>query len=156
MVFAKRFAGYQGNQPQHGNHRNQPQHGNHCNQPNHGNHCNQPNHRNEVGIVESALVIIPLLMLFFISLDLIVAVNYRNIDLAFAQSQASSSALNSVISDQDEILTFKLSRSDRDLRIVLSHRARSLPNFLSAFSLFGDASNRKTDVTGLAVMESQR
>ena len=59
--------------------------------------------RQEEGSVESTLVLIPLLVLFLVAVQIIVAINYRNLDLSYAQSSASSSALNSSFSTSDEV-----------------------------------------------------
>ena len=48
--------------------------------------------KDERGSVESALVMIPLITLFLITLQLIVTVNFRNLDLTTVQNRASAQA----------------------------------------------------------------
>ena len=48
----------------------------------------------EDGNVESALVLIPMLILFLIGVQLIVATNIRNTELALAQGDASARAIS--------------------------------------------------------------
>lgn len=49
--------------------------------------------RSQEGVVESTLVAIPLMVLFLIAAGLIIAVNYRNLDSAYAQTDATSGAI---------------------------------------------------------------
>jgi len=110
-------------------------------------------HRSEDGVVESALVIIPLTVLFLLSLQLMVAVNYRNIDKAVAQGQASSKAIKAVTSSEDEIVLLRALNGGKDLRVMVTHKSRNLPGFLTSLSAFADGFGRSTDVVGVAVME---
>lgn len=87
------------------------------------------------GVVESALVIIPLLALFLITVELIVAVNFRNLDLTFAQSAASSEAISSVVPGTDEIISFSSPNSFDELRLVVTHRSRLLPRLIPALQI---------------------
>lgn len=105
------------------------------------------------GVVESSLVIIPLIALFLIAVELIVAVNYRNLDQTFAQSAASTEAISAVVPNTDEIIAFSSLHSYDDLRLVVSHRARLLPRLIQILPFFGAGETRSTDVSGLAVME---
>jgi len=111
--------------------------------------------RDQEGAVESALVIIPLMALFLISVELIVAVNYRNLDLTFAQSAASTEAISSVVSESDEIISFSSPRSFDELRLVVSHRTRLLPRLIPTLPFLNGVGTPSTDVTGVAVMERQ-
>lgn len=111
--------------------------------------------REEKGIVESTLVIIPLLALFLITVGLVVAVNYRNIDMTFAQSAASTGAITSVISEKDEIITFTTRDSGKALRLVITHRQRLLPRLIPNLPFLKSVSDRTTDVVGISVMEEQ-
>lgn len=109
--------------------------------------------RDQEGVAESALVVIPLMALFLIAIELIVAVNYRNLDLTYAQSAATTEAISAVVSNSDEIISFSSPQSFEELRVVVSHRRRVLPHLISALSFLSQTGTPSTDVTGMAVME---
>lgn len=111
--------------------------------------------RDQEGAVESALVIIPLMALFLITVELIVAVNYRNLDLTFAQSAASVEAISAVVPSTDEVISFSSPHSFDELRLVVSHRTRLFPNLIPTWPLLGNIGVPTTDVAGVAVMERQ-
>ena len=58
----------------------------------------------EDGNVESALVLIPLLILFLIGVQLIVATNLRNSDMAIAQGEAAARAISHQFVAGDQIV----------------------------------------------------
>jgi hypothetical protein len=109
--------------------------------------------RDQEGVVESALAIIPLMALFLITVELIVAVNYRNIDLTYAQSAASTEAITSVVANSDEVISFSSPHSFDELRLVVSHRSRILPRLIPALPFLDGEGASATDVSGFAVME---
>jgi hypothetical protein len=109
--------------------------------------------RDQEGAVESALAIIPLMALFLITVELIVAVNYRNIDLTYAQSAAATEAISSVVADSDEVISFSSLHSFDELRLVVSHRSRILPRLIPAWPFLAGVGASATDVSGFAVME---
>ena len=109
--------------------------------------------RDQEGAVESALAIIPLMALFLITVELIVAVNYRNIDLTYAQSAASTEAISSVVANSDEVISFSSPHSFDELRLVVSHRTRILPRLIPALPFLAGVGRAATDVSGFAVME---
>ena len=108
---------------------------------------------NQDGVVESTLVIIQLMVVFLIAVELIVAVNYRNLDLSSAQSAATMGAITSVVSPGDEVVALTSDSSLEDLRILITHRTRLLPNLLPRLSFLGSSTPGSTEVTGIAVME---
>ena len=109
--------------------------------------------RSEEGVVESTLVIIPLMVLFLIAAGLIIAVNYRNLDSAYAQTDATSGAITSVVSGGDEVASF--SSSLEGLRLLITHRRRSFPSIIPTLPFLRGENAYSTDVTGIAVMERQ-
>lgn len=109
--------------------------------------------RDQEGVVESALVIIPLMALFLIATELIVAVNYRNLDLTYAQSAATTEAISSVIPNSDEVISFSSPHSFDELRLVVTHRERLLPRLIPALPFLSGVGTPSTDVSGIAVME---
>ena len=63
------------------------------------------------GNVESAMVLIPLLILFLVGIEIIAATNLRNGDVALAQGEASRRAISGEIYSSDEII--ELNSPDR-------------------------------------------
>jgi hypothetical protein len=111
--------------------------------------------RSEEGVVESTLVIIPLLILFLITAGLIIAVNYRNLDLAYAQSDASSAAISSVVSSGDEVVSLSSPFSFNALRFLITHRRRTFQSIIPNLPFLSGEQAHSTDVTGIAVMEDR-
>jgi hypothetical protein len=109
--------------------------------------------RDQEGVVESALVIIPLMALFLIAIELIVVVNFRNMDLTYAQSAAATEAISSVVPSSDEVISFSSPHSFDELRLVVTHRARLLPRLIPALPFLNGVGTPSTDVSGIAVME---
>lgn len=109
--------------------------------------------RDQEGIVESALAIIPLMALFLITIELIVAVNFRNLDLTYAQSAASTEAISSVVPNSDEIISFSSPHSFDELRLVVSHRTRPIPRLIPSLPFLSGIRTPSTEVSGIAVME---
>jgi len=104
------------------------------------------------GNVESAMVLIPLLILFLIAIELIIATNLRNGDTAIAQGEASRRAISGQIYASDEVV--ELSSPDRfaHIRLLITHRQTSLPQIVPGLiALMGGLPS--TDVKGAAIME---
>jgi hypothetical protein len=106
--------------------------------------------RQEDGNVESALVLIPMLMLFLIGVQLIVATNIRNTDLALAQGDASARAISHQFRTGDEIVD--VGGRIQKIQVLISHRTSALPQLVPGLvSLMGG--NPATDIVGIAVIE---
>ena len=108
--------------------------------------------KGEDGNVESALVLIPLLILFLIGIELIIATNLRNGDVAIAQGEASRRAISGQIYASDEVV--ELSSPDRfaHIRLLITHRRTTLPQIIPGLiALMGGSPS--TDVKGVAIME---
>jgi hypothetical protein len=110
--------------------------------------------RDQSGVVESGLVMIPLLVLFLISMELIIAVNMRNIDLAFVQGRATSVAIGAEQRYGDTVSSFPYSDAHGDFRIVVTRQNRRIPNLLAGLASFIHLQSRSTEVSGVAVMEN--
>jgi len=109
--------------------------------------------RKEDGNVESAMVLIPLLILFLIGIQLIIATNLRNTDAALAQGDASRRAISGEIYSTDEVI--ELDSPDRfaSIKILITHRRTTLPQIVPGLiALMGGSPS--TDVKGTAIMES--
>lgn len=109
--------------------------------------------RDESGVVESALVMVPLVVLFLITLGLVVAVNFRNIDASFAQSDASIHAITGTFNSSDEVVVLATRNSGKSLRMVISHRSRPLFGLGGHLPLAASSEFYSTDAVGIAVIE---
>ncbi len=108
--------------------------------------------KDERGNVESSMVLIPLLILFLIGIELIVATNLRNSDAALAQGEASARAISGQILPSDEVI--ELDSSDRfaHIRLLITRRRSTLPQIVPGLiALMGGSPS--TDVKGIAIME---
>ena len=105
------------------------------------------------GNIESAMVLIPLLILFLIGIELIIATNLRNGDAALAQGDASKRAISGEIYSRDEVI--ELSSPDRfsHIKVLITHRRNTLPQMVPGLTaLMGGSPS--TDVKGAAIMET--
>lgn len=99
------------------------------------------------------MVLIPLLILFLIGIELIVATNLRNGDAALAQGDASKRAISGEIYARDEVI--ELSSPDRfsHIKVLITHRRTTLPQIVPGLiALMGGSPS--TDVKGAAIMET--
>lgn len=107
----------------------------------------------EDGNVESALVIIPLLILFLIGAQVIAATNLRNADLAMAQGDAAARAIFQEFHPDDEIV--EIGGRVEKIRVLVTHRSHTVPQLLPGLiELMGGSP--VTDVVGVAVIEPNR
>ena len=103
----------------------------------------------EDGNVESALVIIPLLVLFLIGAQIIAATNMRNADLAMAQGDAAARAISQDFHPDDEIV--EIGGRVEKIRVVITHRSHTVPQLVPGLiELMGGV---PTTVVGIAVVE---
>lgn len=106
----------------------------------------------EEGNVESSLVLIPLLILFLICMELIVATNLRNGDFAIAQGDASRRAISGEIYSTDEVIELNSPDPFAHIRLLISHRRTGLPQLVPGLiALMGGAPS--SDVQGAAIIE---
>jgi hypothetical protein len=104
----------------------------------------------EDGNVESALVLIPMLVLFLIGIQVIVATNIRNADMALVQGDASARAISHNYQSGDEVV--EVGGRIEKIKILITHRTRTLPQLVPGLvDLMGGAP--ATDVVGIAVIE---
>ena len=104
----------------------------------------------EDGNVESALVLIPMLVLFLIGVQVIVATNIRNADLALAQGDAAARAISHEYQSGDELL--EVGGRIEKIQLLVTHRSHTLPQIVPGLvELMGGAPS--TDVVGIAVVE---
>ena len=104
------------------------------------------------GNVESALVLIPLLMLFLIGVQVIVATNLRNADLAIAQGDAAARAISHQFVAGDQFI--EVGGRFEKIRLLITHNSQLLPQLVPGLAaLMGGAP--ATDVIGIAVIEPE-
>jgi hypothetical protein len=105
----------------------------------------------EAGNIESALVMIPLLSLFLVTLQLIATVNYRNVDMTATQNQASTQAIWQEINSDDQEINLASGSSFEKLRLLIVKTEREIPQIFPGVSaLLG---GKKIRTTGTAVIE---
>jgi hypothetical protein len=116
-------------------------------------HLNKELHQHlhkEDGNVESALVLIPMLVLFLIGVQLIVAINIRNAEMALAQGDASARAISHQYQLGDEVL--EVGGRIEKIQVLITHRTHALPQIVPGLvALMGG--NPISDVVGIAVIE---
>ena len=104
------------------------------------------------GNVESAMVLIPLLILFMIGIELIAATNLRNGDAAIAQGEASRRAISGEVFAQDEVIELISPDQFAHIRVLITHRRTTVPQLIPGLiALMGGSPS--TDVKGAAIME---
>jgi len=109
-----------------------------------------PNLKKDDGNVESALVLIPMLILFLIGMQLIVATNIRNAEMALAQGDASARAISHQYQLGDEVL--EVGGRIEKIQVLITHRTHLLPQIVPGLvALMGG--NPVSDVVGIAVIE---
>ena len=106
--------------------------------------------RKDDGNLDSALVLIPMLILFLIGVQLIVATNIRNAEMALAQGDASARAISHQYQSSDEVI--EVGGRIEKIQFLITHRTRMLPQIVPGLvSLMGG--NPVSDVVGIAVIE---
>lgn len=108
--------------------------------------------RRDDGNVESAMVLIPLVILFMIGIELIAATNLRNGDAAIAQGDASRRAISGEMFLQDEVIELNSPDQFAHIRVLITHRKTRIPQLIPGLiALMGGSPS--TDVKGAAIME---
>ena len=111
--------------------------------------------RDERGNVESAMVLIPLLILFLAGTQIASATYLRNSERMNAQDQATTRAISGDFENKDEFIHIESSGDGQNLDLLVVHRSRSIADLLPYF-LGGTTRNRNVDLYGFAVVENQR
>ena len=111
--------------------------------------------QSEAGSVESALVLIPLLILFLVTMQIGVAINFRNIDRTFAQSAASERAISGKYLPSDRMLQINPIGMFNSFELLISKRVTNIPILIP---YIGGLLNRghRTEITGIAITENLR
>lgn len=111
--------------------------------------------KDERGNVESSLVLIPLLFLFLVGVQLILAIGMRDADSLAAADQASTRAISGSFSQSDR--EQKLESLDRfsNLSILITVHSRKIPELVPGLAaLLGR--ELETDTRGIAIIENTR
>lgn len=109
--------------------------------------------KDESGSVESALVLIPLLILFLVTMQIGVAINFRNIDRTFAQSEASERAISGQFISTDRVMEVNPFGTFNTLGILITRKISSIPILIPFIGTFINRGHR-SEVTGIAVLET--
>ena len=108
------------------------------------------NLKKDDGNVESALVLIPMLILFLIGMQLIVATNIRNAEMALAQGDASARVISHQYQVGDEVI--EVGGRIEKIQVLITHRTHLLPQIVPGLvALMGG--RPVSDVVGIAVIE---
>ena len=109
----------------------------------------------ERGNTESALVLIPLIFLFLIAMQLLLAIGMRDADSMIAGDQASVRAISGVFASADEEEV--LSSPDRfsNIALLITRQSRKIPQLVPGITqLLGR--ELATDARGIAIIENTR
>ena len=107
--------------------------------------------KDESGSVESALVMIPLITLFLITLQLIVTVNFRNIDLTTVQNRASAQATQQQVLNEDRLIKLNSYDFFDQLRLLIVNKKREIPQIFPWVSQI--LGGKQLNLSGVAVFE---
>ncbi len=111
--------------------------------------------RDERGNVESSLTLIPLLFLFLIGVQLILAINVRDADSMKASDGASKRAISGNFRDSDRETLLNSPDRFSNISLLISRESRKIPELVPGLSrLLGR--DLETDVRGVAVIENTR
>lgn len=101
------------------------------------------------------MTLIPLLFLFLISLQLIVAVTYRNADALQAANNASVRAISGQFSSEDSEIQLQSSDRFSNISLLVTNYGRRIPELVPGIKqLIGR--NLETKLSGVAVIENTR
>jgi hypothetical protein len=110
--------------------------------------------KDESGDIESAMVLMPLLLLFLCSIQLVSAIQIRNFDQSEVQSQASTRAISGTFADTDSIINISSSNPFEDQQLLIVSKRRDIPILIPGLSkVLGG--KLQSDVKGIAVVESK-
>lgn len=111
--------------------------------------------RSSRGSSESAMVLIPLLLLFLIGIQISIAIHERNLLKISAQDEAGKRAISGDFEAGDEFIHIENSGDGQNLDLVIVRKEGQLINLIPHF-LNDEASSRALEVNGFAIVENQR
>ena len=111
--------------------------------------------KDDRGNVESSLVLIPLLFLFLVGMQLILAIGMRDADSLSAADQASTRAISGNFSQSDREQNLQSPDRFSNLAILITMHSRKIPELVPGLAaLLGR--ELETDARGIAVIENTR
>jgi len=111
--------------------------------------------KDDRGNVESSLVLIPLLLLFLVGMQLILAIGMRDADSLAVADQASTRAISGNFSQSDRERKFESPDRFSNLSMLLTMQSRKIPELVPGLAaLLGR--ELETDARGLAIIENTR
>jgi hypothetical protein len=109
----------------------------------------------ERGSVESALILIPLLITFLIGFQMAYVAHSRNVARYEIQNQASVRAISGKFGEGDRLIHIDSSGDSQNLDLLVEEKSGSLLNFLP--NLMGISANQRViSVNGIAIVENSR
>lgn len=111
--------------------------------------------RSERGNVESAMVLIPLMLLFLVGTQIAAASHLRNVERIAAQDGATTRAISGEFAAEDEFIHIDSSGDGQNLDLLITHRSRTISDLLPGF-FSGVSGDRTVELNGFAVVENQR
>lgn len=111
--------------------------------------------KSEEGSVESALVTIPLLILFLIGMQISLSSHSRNFEKIHAQDSATTRAISGDFSEGDEFLHIESSGDGQNLDLLITRRDSGIASILPGVTGIAPRS-KSVEVQGFAVIENQR
>ena len=111
--------------------------------------------KDERGNVESSLVLIPLLFLFLIGIQLILAIGMRDADSLTASGQASTRAISGSFTQSDREQILESPDRFSNLSLLITTQSRKIPQLIPGLAaLLGR--ELETDGRGVAIIENTR
>lgn len=110
--------------------------------------------RSTRGSAESAMVLLPVLILFLIGMQISIAVHDRNIQKISAQDEASKRAISGSFEYGDEFVHIESSGDGQSLDLVIVRKEKNLIDLIPKF-ITGVSSAKSIAVEGFAVVENQ-
>jgi hypothetical protein len=111
--------------------------------------------RDNRGSAESALVIVPLLVLFLIGMQISLVTHSRNVGRMKVQDEASIRAISGEFQEGDDFIHIESSGDGQNLDLLVSHREATIQNLLPTF-LNEVIAGRGVSVDGIAIVENGR
>lgn len=109
----------------------------------------------ERGNVESSLTLIPLIFLFLLAMQLILAINMRDADSLAASDQASVRAISGSFAASDREIILDSPDRFSNISLLISTQTRKIPHLLPGLTqLLGR--ELQTDGKGVAIIENTR
>lgn len=107
------------------------------------------------GNVESSLTLIPLIFLFLVAMQLILAISMRDADSLAASNQASVRAISGNFSASDRELLLESPDHFSNISLLIATQSRRIPQLIPGLAqLLGR--ELRTDGKGVAIIENTR